>query len=93
MSSIQIEDHVRVALESIAAAKGLSLSDYLAAVAASDSATALPPTQQSLADLIAPIIAEARINRAEPRMTPADAMQSEFDAAIVEKYRKQGFNL
>ncbi len=44
----------------------------------------------SLADLLKPIIMEARSKLRKPRLAPMDSLKREFDAAMVEKYRKQG---
>ncbi len=93
MSSIQVEDDVRAALEANAAARGLSLSNYLALLARQETSAKTPSNTDSLAELLCPIIAEAKGKVLHPRTPPCDASKSQFHEIMTEKYRKQGFNV
>jgi hypothetical protein len=91
MSTITVDDKIREALELNAAYRGLTLSDYLKLIATTDAPART--AERSLTEILAPVLAEARLSTPEPRSAPADPLKAGFDAAMTEKYRKQGFNL
>ena len=95
MSTITVDDKIRKALEMNAAYRGLTLPDYLKLIAKTDATTHLEAgaVDRSLAEVLGPILAEARQKTFEPRQASVDPSKAGFDAAMTEKYRKQGFNL
>lgn len=95
MTTITLEEKTREALEMNAACRGLTLPDYLALIAKSDGSPqgSSVGADRSLADVLGPILAEARQATFVPRQPSTDSAKSGFDAAMIEKYRKQGFNL
>lgn len=95
MTTITLEEKTREALEMNAACRGLTLPDYLALIAKSDGSPSGSSVgvDRLLADVLGPILAEARQATFVPRQPSTNPVKSGFDAALTEKFRKQGFNL